>query len=49
MDGRAKDDEIQLQREAREKLVAVRKATEHSFPTGDIEDMLAEIERGRQE
>ena len=28
------------------KLKAVRKAAEYSFPTGDIEQMLAEIERG---
>ena len=43
-----KDDDIQRQREAWEKLEAIRKATEHSFPTGDIEDLLAEIERGYQ-
>jgi hypothetical protein len=46
MGDRVKDDEIQFQPEAREKLEAIRKATEHSFPTGDIEDLLAEIERG---
>ena len=28
------------------KLKAVRKAAEYSFPTADISDMLAEIERG---
>lgn len=28
------------------KLAAVRSALRHDFPTGDIEDMLAEIERG---
>ena len=28
------------------KLKAVRKATEYAFPTADIEQMLAEIERG---
>jgi hypothetical protein len=28
------------------KLDAVRAATRHSFPTADINDMLAEIERG---
>jgi len=48
MDGRVQDDEIQRQREAWEKFKAIRKATEHSFPTGDIEDLLAEIERGYQ-
>ncbi|MCX6637522.1 MAG: antitoxin [Acidobacteria bacterium] len=30
------------------KLRAVRKAVEYSFPTADIQQMLAEIERGRQ-
>jgi hypothetical protein len=30
----------------RRKLVAVRAAVRHSFPTGDIEQMLAEIARG---
>lgn len=29
-----------------QKLEAIRAATRHSFPTGDIESMLAEIERG---
>jgi hypothetical protein len=48
MGDRVKDDEIQRQREAWEKLEAIRKAAEYSFPTGDIEDLLAEIERGRQ-
>lgn len=28
------------------KLVAIRAASEHSYPTGDIEQMTAEIERG---
>ena len=28
------------------KLKAIRKAAEHSFPTGDIDQMLKEIERG---
>lgn len=28
------------------KLKAVRRGAEHSFPTGDIEQMLSEIERG---
>jgi hypothetical protein len=28
------------------KLAAVRAAVQHDFPTADIEDMLAEIERG---
>lgn len=28
------------------KLDAVRAAAEHQFPTGDIDEMLAEIERG---
>ncbi len=31
------------------KLKAVRKAVEYSFPTADIKDMLAEIERGYQD
>ena len=33
-------------RDAETKLKAVRRATEFAFPTGDIEDMLEEIERG---
>ena len=33
-------------REARLKLEAVRKASSYSFPTANIEQMLAEIERG---
>lgn len=49
MDHQVDDDEIQRQRKAREKIEAVRKAAEHSFPTGDFADLLAEIERGRQE
>ena len=32
--------------EPQAKLRAVRKAAEHSFPSGDIEQMLTEIERG---
>lgn len=28
------------------KLAAIRAATKHSFPTADIDDMLAEIEQG---
>jgi hypothetical protein len=32
--------------DASRKLAAVRAATRHSFPTGDIETMLSEIERG---
>jgi hypothetical protein len=31
------------------KLGAIRKAAAHSFPTGGIEQMLAEIERGYQQ
>ena len=31
------------------RLKAVRRAAEYSFPTGDIEQMLAEIERGYHE
>lgn len=34
---------------ADEKLDVVRNAIEHSFPTGDIEEMLADIARGRSE
>ena len=30
------------------KLKAIRKAAEYSFPTADIQDMLAEIEQGYQ-
>ena len=30
------------------KLRAIAEAAKHSFPSGDIEDMLAEIEAGRQ-
>ncbi|HVZ86070.1 MAG TPA: CopG family transcriptional regulator [Polyangia bacterium] len=32
--------------DVRKKLGLVRRATEHAFPTADIDDMLAEIERG---
>lgn len=32
--------------EARSKLEAVRRAAEHSFPTADVDRMLAEVERG---
>ncbi len=32
--------------EASKKLSAVRAATRHGFPSGDIGDMLAQIERG---
>ena len=35
-------------REPELKLKAVRRAAEYSFPTADIEQMLAEIERGYQ-
>lgn len=31
------------------KLRAIRRAAQHSFPTGDIEQMLAEIEQGYQD
>lgn len=33
-------------REPARKFAAVRAAARHSFPTGDIDQMLAEIERG---
>jgi hypothetical protein len=33
----------------RRKLQALRAATSHSFPTADIEEMLAQIERGYTE
>jgi predicted ATPase len=33
-------------RDAARKLDAVRAAYRHSFPTGDIENMLSEVERG---
>ncbi|HLE85852.1 MAG TPA: antitoxin [Thermoanaerobaculia bacterium] len=36
----------QPEREVHEKLDAVRRAAEHAFPTADIDQMLAEIERG---
>lgn len=32
--------------EASRKLRAVRQAVKHNFPTGDIEEMIADIERG---
>ena len=32
--------------DASKKLSAVREAARHSFPTGEIEEMLAQIERG---
>ncbi len=44
--------EARLQRPVQEpqaKLRAVRKAAEHRFPTGDIAQMLAEIEQGYQQ
>ena len=31
------------------KIKAIRKAAEYSFPTADVQDMLAEIERGYRE
>lgn len=34
--------------EPQAKLKAVRKAADYSFPTADVEQMLAEIERGYQ-
>ena len=34
-------------RDKREKLAAVREACSHAFPTADIGEMLAYIERGR--
>ncbi len=33
--------------DARRKLNALRAAAAHSFPSGDIDEMLVEIERGR--
>ncbi len=33
-------------RDPREKLAALNSALSHSFPTADIDEMLAEIERG---
>lgn len=36
----------QPQRDAEKKLKAIRAAARHSFPSGDIEQMLAEIESG---
>ena len=35
--------------EPEQKLGAIRKAADHSFPTGSIEEMLAEIERCYQQ
>lgn len=35
--------------DARKKIEIVRAAAQHSFPTGDIQQVLAEIERGYQE
>jgi len=35
--------------EPESKLKAVRRAAEYSFPTADVEQMLAEIERGYQD
>jgi len=32
--------------DARKKIDAIRAAVRHEFPTGDIEDILADIERG---
>jgi hypothetical protein len=36
----------QPQRDTEKKLKAIREASRHAFPTGDIEQMLAEIEQG---
>jgi hypothetical protein len=36
----------EAQGDPRRKLAAVRRAAEYSFPTADIDQMLAEIERG---
>lgn len=36
----------QPQRDSEKKLKAIRAAARHSFPTGDITQMLSEIERG---
>ncbi len=36
-------------RPAAEKLKAIAKASRHAFPSGPVEKMLAEIERGYQE
>jgi len=36
----------QPQRDSEKKLKAIRAAARHSFPTGDIEQILAEIEQG---
>jgi len=36
----------QPQRDSERKLKAIRSAALHSFPTGDIDQMLAEIEQG---
>jgi hypothetical protein len=44
--------EARLQRPGQEpqaKLKAVRKAVEYTFPTADVDQMLADIERGYQE
>jgi hypothetical protein len=35
--------------EAHRKLAAIREAAQYSFPTADIPEMLAEVERGYQE
>jgi hypothetical protein len=48
MSERVEKEDIQPPREARAKLEALRKATGLSFPAGDIKELLAEIERGRQ-
>jgi Ribbon-helix-helix protein, copG family len=37
--------EQEPQRDLAGKLEAVRKATRHALPTGDVDDMLSEIER----
>lgn len=34
------------EREAHEKLEAIRRAAEHEFPTGEIDQVLTEIEHG---
>lgn len=32
-----------------QKLDAIRAASRHAFPTGDVDEMLADIDRGRRE
>jgi hypothetical protein len=45
---RVEKEDAQPKPDVEAKLEAIRKAVEYSFPTGDTEGLLAEIEHGRE-